>query len=115
MPIRHRLLMDDGCSMHSTKLFWSRSFDSIQKEEVGVGGNDDLHPSVKVITDDHHAEWSAMKGVPSGMVRSSSLCISLSHYEVHSTSPYHEWLFNGLFLTMLFQIFVRHTTEGSWW
>jgi hypothetical protein len=47
-----------------------------QKE---VGGNDDLHP-VKVITADTHAEWSAKEGVPSGMVRSTSWCISLSHY-----------------------------------
>jgi hypothetical protein len=50
-----------------------------QKE---VGGNDNLHP-VKVITADTHVEWSAKEGVPSGMVRSTSWCISLLHYVVH--------------------------------
>jgi hypothetical protein len=57
-----------------------------QKE---VGGNDDLHP-VKVITADTHAEWSAKEGVPSGMVRSTSWCISLSHCVVNFlSSPTH--------------------------
>jgi hypothetical protein len=54
-----------------------------QKEN---GGNNDLHP-VKVITADTHAEWSAKEGVPSGMVRSTSWCISLSHYVVNFLPP----------------------------
>jgi hypothetical protein len=48
----------------------------MQQKEVGV--NDDLHPMKVIVADT--LEWSAKEDVPSGMVRSTSWCISLSHY-----------------------------------
>jgi hypothetical protein len=61
------------------------------QQQKEVCRNDDLRP-VKVITADIHGKWSVKEGVPSGMVRSTSWCISLSFYVVlcgHLTSmPY---------------------------
>jgi hypothetical protein len=68
--------MDDRCSMPYSKLLYSYSFFTMQQKEVGV--NDDLHPMKVIVADT--LEWSAKEDVPSGMVRSTSWCISLSHY-----------------------------------
>ena len=84
-----------------------------QKE---VGGNDDLHP-VKVITADTHAEWSAKESVPSGMVRSTSWCISLLHYVVHFFNIAYSWMMavQCHILNYFILNHCRHAAEGSWW
>ena len=81
----HCLLMDDRCSMPYSKLLYSYSFVTMQQKEVGV--NDDLHPMKVIVADT--LEWSAKEDVPSGMVRSTSWCISLSHYGDDWLSPTH--------------------------
>jgi hypothetical protein len=102
--------MDDRCSMPYSKLLYSYSFVTMQQKEVGV--NDDLHPMKVIVADT--LEWSAKEGVPSGMVRSTYLALSLC-CQFFATA--YSWMMavQCHILNYFVLNYCRHAAEGSWW
>ncbi len=106
--------MDDG----QLYLHGNKDDGDLQLKGRGGGGSNQTKMKVRAIYYlKRYAEWSAKEGVPSGMVRYTSWCISLSHYVVHFFTIAYLWMMAVQCHILNYFVLNHccHAAEGSWW